>query len=59
MRYEYIRIGVDIGDLTQLNDYGMNGWRVVGIFLSSMGPTAYPTHYALLERSIPGGYAPR
>lgn len=59
MRYEYIRIEFDIGDLSELNNYSMNGWRVVTIYRNphyAKGSTIKNMDYALLERPIPGGY---
>jgi hypothetical protein len=42
-RYEYIRISLDFGDLSQLNSLSSYGWRVA----------AYAPGYALLERPLP------
>lgn len=46
MRYEYIRAKADMGDLSELNNYSMNGWRVIAVI----------DGFYLLERPIPGGY---
>lgn len=58
MRYEYIRVEFDIGDLTKINIYSMNGWRVVAIVPGDIITGQRLNHYALLERPIPGGYNP-
>ena len=57
MRYEYITIPFDIGDLSDLNRYSMNGWRVVCVVSDPTNkPGEFPRHFALLERPLPGGY---
>lgn len=53
MRYEYIRLGFDWGDLSELNNLSIAGWRVVAV--ERMEPETVDisqgTHWALLERS--------
>jgi hypothetical protein len=51
MRYEYIRVPFDLGDLSKLNNYSMIGWRVIQVIKDPLNQ-----EYALLERPIPGGY---
>jgi hypothetical protein len=56
-RYEYIRIEIDMGDLTKLNSLSSVGWRVVGV-VQEKRVTQYmgtPTwaNFALLERPLP------
>lgn len=53
--YEYIRLQVDLGDLSALNRFGAAGWRVVAIVEAiTIGPP-----YALLEREIHAPADPR
>lgn len=51
-RYEYIRLPFDIGDLSELNRFGGDGWRVCSVFQQA-GGEAGDIHIALLERKIP------
>lgn len=44
--YEYIRLRVDRDDLSQLNRFGRDGWRVVAV----LGRTENYTTWVLLER---------
>ena len=41
--YEYIRISLDMGDLSRLNVFGSSGWHVILV----------KDGFALLERQIP------
>ncbi len=51
MRYEYIRIAFDWGDLQPMNQLSMTGWRVVHVGESG---EPYLPLMALLERELPG-----
>ena len=48
MRYEYIRLLFDFGDLSELNHLSSVGWRIVSV-------VRYDQHayWALLERPLP------
>lgn len=51
--YEYVRIEVDFGDLSELNRFSADGWRVVWIVEAIRNVDArirVPVHIALLER---------
>jgi hypothetical protein len=48
--YEYIRLGIDMGDLSALNRYSADGWRVVSIVATDRSNRE---QYALLERPLP------
>jgi len=53
MKYEYIRIRFDFGDLSELNQYSQDGWRVVAVVQA--GKFEYPhelPYWALLERVL-------
>lgn len=50
MKYEYIRLSFDFGDLAELNGLGSAGWRVVAVEKDAMGAHR---HFALLERPLP------
>jgi hypothetical protein len=52
MRYEYIRILVDFGDLEQLNNLGSVGWHVVAT--APHDSDRFQT-WVLLERPLPAG----
>jgi hypothetical protein len=43
--YEYIRLGLDMGDLSELNRFSRDGWHVAGVVKDA----AY-SYWALLER---------
>lgn len=47
MRYEYIRLFFDFGDLEEMNRLAGTGWRVVSVQPDEQ------TFIALLERTIP------
>lgn len=46
IKYEYIRLELDMGDLGPLNRYSGDGWRVVAV-------TGSGYYSALLERPLP------
>jgi hypothetical protein len=52
-KYEYIRIKLDFGDLSELNRYSNDGWQVVTVVTSDPVPGFSLFHWALLERPIP------
>ena len=55
-RYEYIRLAIDVGDLSELNGLSSVGFRVVAVIdeWELGGLTDFERiHYALLEREIP------
>jgi hypothetical protein len=59
MKYEYIRIGLDMGDLNDLNSLASVGFRVVAIvpnhfYVDGDEPQFETPQYALLERPLPG-----
>lgn len=60
IRYEYIRLEVDMGDLKELNGLSSSGWRAVAI-VNEVQTKAHGykhvVHYALLERPLPGATA--
>jgi hypothetical protein len=47
IRYEYIRILLDWGSLSELNSLSGDGWRVVGVYPDEDG------NWTLLERPLP------
>lgn len=60
-RYEYIRIEIDMGDLSELNVLSGTGWKVVAVIDEEVnGPTygdieaegIHTIHFALLERPL-------
>ncbi len=61
MKYEYIRLAVDVGDLSELNSLSSVGFRVVAVidekdsaYVDSDGCIYRGlVHYALLERELP------
>lgn len=54
MKYEYIGLKVDFGDLSSLNRYGSVGWHVAHVKDSGAGLSPYEVQ-VLLERRIPDG----
>lgn len=57
IRYEYIRLEVDMGNLTELNGLASSGWHVVAIVdevQTKAHGYKHVVHYALLERPLPG-----
>ncbi len=52
MKFEYIRLYFDFGDLSGLNSLGSNGWRVVTVTLDGGDRRQGRQYVALLERSI-------
>lgn len=48
LRYEYIRLRLDMGDLRELNSLSGYGWHVVAVV------NQFGADYALLERAIIG-----
>lgn len=50
MKYEYIWVKFDLGDLEGLNRYSLDGWRVV--YVEKNAVTREGTHRGLLERTI-------
>jgi hypothetical protein len=58
MKYEYIRIGLDMGDLDELNRLSSVGFRVVAVvpnhyFVDGDDLQFETPQYALLERPLP------
>ena len=58
VKYEYIRIGLDMGDLDELNQLSSVGFRVVSVvpnhFYVDGDESQFETpQYALLERPLP------
>lgn len=51
MKYEYIALQFDLGDVAQLNRLASDGWRVVGMLPN--GAATLLTCWALLERVLP------
>lgn len=51
VKYEYIWVQFDLGDLDTLNRYSNDGWRVVYVERTTV--TRNGTHRGLLERVIP------
>ena len=49
--YEYIRIKLDMGDLSELNRFSNDGWRVAAIAYDIVEGCI--RDYALLERPLP------
>lgn len=49
MKYEYIQLGFDFGDLEKMNRLSGDGWRVVQVVPGRFGE--YP-YIALMEREI-------
>jgi len=49
VRYEYVRLLVDIDALSELNRYGAGGWHVV----ATEEMTGKHPFYVLLERPLP------
>jgi len=67
-KFEYIRLAIDVGDLSELNGLSSVGFRVVAVIdevEAVVDPTLDPrlpwsssfserlVHYALLERELP------
>lgn len=57
-KYEYIRIGIDMGDLSELNALSGTGWKIVAVvnnpyFHRDDRVFDAISHYALLERELP------
>ena len=67
-KFEYIRLAIDVGDLSELNGLSSVGFRVVAVIdevEAFVDPTLDPhmpwasavsnrvVHYALLERELP------
>ena len=67
-KFEYIRLAIDVGDLSELNGLSSVGFRVVAVINeveTVVDPTLDPhlpwsssfshrlVHYALLERELP------
>jgi hypothetical protein len=50
--YEYIRLEIDMGDLSELNSLSADGWRVVAVIEDS-GLEGGAAHFVLLERPLP------
>jgi hypothetical protein len=60
-RYEYIRIQFDFGDLSELNRYSGDGWRLIQAgpvagHIEIAQPSNRFLYWALLERPISGQY---
>jgi hypothetical protein len=60
MKYEYIRIQLDMGDLDELNRLSSVGFRVAAVvpnifYVASDYPQFDTPQYALLERPLPEG----
>lgn len=68
LKYEYIRLAIDVGDLSELNSLSSVGFRVVAVIdetetvydptFDKTKPGIIPcaecvVHYALLERELP------
>jgi hypothetical protein len=58
VKYEYIRIQLDMGDLDELNRLASVGFRVVSVFpnhfyVDEDEPQFETPQYALLERPLP------
>jgi hypothetical protein len=49
MRYEYIRIELDFGDLSELNKLSSHGWRAVSVVENQENNYKY---WCLLERPL-------
>lgn len=55
VKFEYIRVRIDAGDLAELNSLSSLGWRVVGLFNHEEhihGGGVFVQWYALLERMV-------
>ena len=54
MKYEYIRLYFDFGDLHELNQLSSSGWRVVSVQPGAVDTDALGvSQIALLERPLP------